>query len=73
MKQPTYQQVSELYHELWQLQRDCEELEKKCKGYEEVYRAEEEYSCKLISIINRAHECLMRGETEKALEALKAP
>lgn len=70
MKQPTYQQMSELYKELWQLQRDYEESEKKCKTYKDNYFAECEYTDHLNDIIAVARLRLLDGNVEEALEVL---
>lgn len=71
MNQPTFQQIGDLYHALWELQREAEEAEKTAQAYKEAYFSEEQFSSNLIGKINKACEYLRDGDIAKALEVLK--
>lgn len=72
MNQPTFKQIGDLYHALWELQKEAEESEKTARAYREAYAAEEEYSYKLCAAVRKAREYLKCGEVERALKELDA-
>lgn len=71
MQKPTYQQISDLYHELWEIQRKLEDAESKSKQYKESYLMESQYCDRLMEIIYHAHNALNDGKIELAIQELE--
>lgn len=71
MKQPTYQQISELYHELWEIQHKLDEVESERDLYMKSRAQESQYSDYLLHIILRARDALKTGHIEFAKQELE--
>lgn len=71
MNQPTFQQIGDLYHALWELQREVEESEKKAKEYKGAYETEYNLTWALTQHIQKAREYLRSDQTELALQELE--
>lgn len=70
MKQPTYQQISELYHELWELQHKLDDVESERDLYMKSRAQEAQYADHLYQIILRARDALSTGHIEFAKQEL---
>lgn len=70
MRQPTYQQVSELYHELWEIQHKLDDVESERDTLKKTCSQESQYSDYLLHIILRARDALNTGHIEFAKQEL---
>lgn len=64
MKQPTYQQVSELYHELWEIQHKLDDAESECDMLRKSVKQESQYTDYLMQIILKARDALNTRDYE---------
>lgn len=71
MQKPTYQQISELYHDMWELEHKLENLESERDMLKETAKQESQYSDYLLHIILRARDALKTGHTEFAKQELE--
>ena len=71
MQKPTYQQISELYHDLWELQHKLEDVESDRDSLKEACKQESQYTDYLFQIILRARDALKTGHIEFAKQELE--
>ena len=64
MQKPTYQQMSEIYKELWQLQRDYENAISERDMFRESCKQESQYTDYLMQIILKARDALNTRDFE---------
>ena len=62
MQKPTYQQISELYHELWELQQKLDDAESERDLYMKSRAQESEYANYLLNIILNARAAFNNGD-----------